>query len=92
MQRTTFSLLTFVTPFSRQLQLHRPQVHRWGNGASTPLLQHVSQVIVPGVPQDGEEYWEGLLPTSLQVYDQLSCLFPSGASTLQRREGRDKAR
>lgn len=91
MLRTMFSLLTFVTPISRQLQLHRPQVHRWGHRASAALIQHVSQVTVPGVPQDGEEYWEGLLPTGLQVNNQLSCLLPSGAGALQRREGRDKA-
>lgn len=78
-------------PISRQLQLHRPQVHRWGHRASAALIQHVSQVTVPGVPQDGEEYWEGLLPTGLQVNNQLSCLLPSGAGALQRREGRDKA-
>lgn len=83
----TPSTLTFTLFFFPQLQLHGPQVRQlrqhWPG--FTLLDQHLSKVALPGVPQDGEESRESLLPSSLQVDDQLPGLLSSAASTLQRR-------
>lgn len=75
-----------------QLQLHGSQVWelRWHRLGLALLHQHLGEAALPGVPQDGEEGRESLLPSSLQVDDQLPGLLSSAASALRRRKTQNR--